>query len=129
MKKFVNLSIILLGTLLMPLSWAVEQTEPTEADLVQAYTTYVQDMANIQDNLMAAAKGSKLSDDVRYRIHSLKKIACEKALGKPGYVCISKIDESYPLQQRMTSIHEDRIVHSSDGWIVMIPPRTYNRND
>jgi hypothetical protein len=55
-------------------------------------------------------KSSSISDNLKYQVHSVKKLACEKALGKPSHVCDSMITETYPMQSINAFMQEDRFV-------------------
>jgi hypothetical protein len=112
--------LIIVTSLFSQWLYAAEATEPSEAELLKAYAA---DIASIQSNLPGMPKDYTPPENMTYRVHAVKKLACEKALGKPGYVCDSLLDETYPMQKRSKNMHEDRFIMTSDkSWMVIIPP-------
>lgn len=61
------------------------------------------------------------------KITKFKKLGCERASGKPGYICDYKITTSHPINQQMGSIlgglmgrggvGQARFLYDGDGWI------------
>ena len=96
--------------------------EPSEADLLQAYQQYAQGLSHMQTNILP--KDSTISDNLKYQVHSVRKIGCEKALGRSGYVCNTMVTQTYPMQRTTTFMHEDRFIFDAEKqiWIIVLPP-------
>lgn len=78
--------------------------EPNEADMKKAYET-------------KAAQIKAMPNNSNPKIYSVKKLACAKAEGSPGYNCDVEVDaENFKVRAQNTL--KVRFVKSDDGWVV-----------
>jgi hypothetical protein len=81
-------------------------SEPSEADMKKAYEAKLAQIKAIPNS----------NSDLK--LYSVKKVACAKAEGNPGYNCDVEVDaENFKVRAKNTL--KARFVKGDDGWVVI----------
>lgn len=110
-----KLLLILAMVIAMAVSACTGNSEPTEKEMAAAVTKLLNTSINKLNDFTKELTGSDTIDAIE--IKKLKKLSCQKATEKPGYVCDVDMTYDRPVFGSTSNQITLRFVKTDDGWV------------